>query len=338
MDQDDVVKALMSPEVYDAPPEKPIKLIETHISYVFLTGRYAYKIKKSVVFDFLDFSTLESRKYYCEHELKLNQRIAPEMYLEVLPVTEQNGVIQIGEKGNVVEYVLKMIQLPADGLMTDRLERDEITRDIVNQLAESLVKFHSKAETSEQISSHAMPDKLAERWNEQFSQIEPFVGIVISRRDFDFLMKVVEDFIKKNRFLFLKRIREGRIKRCHGDLHSGNIFVVEGRPQIFDCLEFNEAYASIDTIAEVAFFAMELDYHGKTELADYFIEKYIEYSGDTEGKTLLTFYKGHYATVRGMVTSLRLKEKMDADARNPIREKARRYFNLTMEYTKTLAV
>ncbi len=337
MDQDVVVKALMKTEAYDVPPEKPIKLIETHISYIFLTGKYAYKIKKAVVFDFLDFSTLKSRKYYCEHELKLNQRIAPDMYLEVLPITEQNGEIKIGGSGEVVEYVLKMIQLPPDGLMTDQLERGEVTKDIVDQLASSLVKFHEKAESSEQISSHAMPDKLAERWNEQFSQTEQFVGIVIGRRDFDFLRESVEKFIEKNQPIFLQRIKEGRIRRCHGDLHSGNIFVIDGRPQIFDCLEFNEAYASIDTIAEVAFFAMDMDYHGRNDLAEFFIEKYIEYSGDKEGKALLSFYKAHYASVRGMVTSLRLKEKMDADERNPIREKARRYFKLTLEYTKTLS-
>lgn len=337
MDQDTVVKALMNPEAYDVPPEKPIKLIETHISYIFLTGKYAYKIKKAVVFDFLDFSTLERRKYYCEHELKLNQRIAPEMYLEVLPVSEQNGEIRVGGQGNIVEYVLKMIQLPSDGLMTDRLERGEVTKDVVDQLAASLVKFHAKAETSVDISSHALPIKLKARWDEQFSQTEEFVGIVIGRRDFDILRESVEAFIEKHGPLFLQRIKEGRIKRCHGDLHSGNIFVIDGRPQIFDCLEFNEAYASIDTIAEVAFFAMDMDFHGRRDLADYFIEKYIEYSGDKEGKMLLNFYKAHYACVRGMVTSLRLKEKLEADKRVPIREKARRYFKLTIEYAKTLA-
>lgn len=337
MDQEAVVNALMKPEAYGELPEKPIKLIETHISYIFLTGEYAYKVKKAVLFDFLDFSTLERRKYYCEHELKLNQRIAPEMYLEVLPVKEQNGEIRIGGQGNVVEWVLKMIQLPSDGLMSDRLKRGEVTRDIVDQLAASLVKFHAKAETSEQISSYAVPDKLAERWNEQFSQIEQFVGIVIGRRDFDFVMASVESFIEKQRPLFLQRIKEGRIKRCHGDLHSGNVFVIDGRPQIFDCLEFNEAYASIDITAEIAFFAMDMDFHGRRDLADYFIERYLEYSGDKEGKVLLNFYKGYYACVRGMVTSLRLKEKLTADERVPIREKARRYFRLTMEYAKTLA-
>jgi aminoglycoside phosphotransferase family enzyme len=337
MDQEAVVKALMNPDAYDVPPEQPIKLIETHISYIFLTGKYAYKVKKDVVFDFLDFSALESRKYYCEHELKLNQRIAPEMYLEVLPVTEQNGEVRIGGTGTIVEYVLKMIQLPPDGLMTDQLERGEVTQEIVDQLAASLVKFHEKAETNSEISAHASPVKIADRWREQFDQIEEFVGIVIGRRDFDFVKETVETFIETHKSLLLQRIMTDRIKRCHGDLHSGNIFVIDGRPQIFDCLEFNEAYASIDTMAEVAFFAMDMDYHGRTDLADYFIEKYIEYSGDTEGKRLLTFYKAYYATVRGMVTSLRLKEKMDADARNPIREKARRYFNLTIEYAKTLA-
>ncbi len=327
----------MKPEAYDVPPEKPIKLVETHISYIFLTGTYAYKVKKAVVFEFLDFSSLEQRKFYCEHELKLNQRIAPEMYLEVLPITEQNGEIKIGGSGKVVEYVLKMMQLPPDGLMTDRLERGEVTRDIVDQLAASLVKFHAKAETSAEISAHASPIRIKERWKEQFDQIEEFVGIVIGRRDFDFLREHVEGFVEKHQSLFLQRIKEDRVKRCHGDLHSGNIFIIDGRPQIFDCLEFNEAYASIDTMAEVAFFAMDMDYHGRNDLADYFIEKYIKYSGDVTGKALLNFYKAYYACVRGMVTSLRLKEKRNADERVPIREKARRYFKLTIEYAKTFA-
>ena len=337
MEGQEITDAFMRPGAYDEKTEGDIKLIQTHISWVFLTGKYAYKIKKPVDFGFLDFTALEKRRKYCDLELKLNRRLCPEIYLDVLPVTkEKDGKLKINGNGKTVEYALKMKQLPQDRLMNKLLDEGEIGDETIDRIARIMADFHSKAETSSEISEFGKPEKLKFNWDENFRQTEPFAGKVISRKDFEFVKREIENFIKDNEHLFEKRIIEKKTRRVHGDLHSGNIFIINGKPCIFDCIEFNLRFSCQDVAGDVAFLSMDLDYRNQKELSGFFIGKYIEYSGDNELAKVLDFYKCYYAWVRGKVTAFRLREKLDEREKKHLEETSKKYFRLALEYAKNI--
>lgn len=336
MDPQKMVEALMKPEAYDEKVTGGIKLIQTHISWIFLTGKYAYKIKKPVNFGFLDFTTLESRRRYIELELELNRRLCPGIYLAALPINEKDGALKIGGEGEAVEYALKMKQVPQDRLMDRLLEKGKVGRKEIGAIAKMLAEFHSKAETSDEIAGFGGPEKLRINWEENFSQVQPFVGQVISMEDFDSAKKKIECFMEGSRALFEKRAQQKRIRRIHGDLHSGNIFIISGKPCIFDCIEFNMRFSCLDTAADVAFLSMDLDSRKQVELSGFLVDKYMHYSGDFEMIKLLGFYKCYYAWVRGKVTAFRLNENLDEESRRKIAESSRKYFKLALDYSRWL--
>jgi len=336
MDTQKIVEACLKPAAYDEKVTGDIKLIQTHISWIFLTGKYAYKIKKPVNFGFLDFTTLAKRKKYSELELSLNKRLCPEIYLDVLPVTEANGEIKINGSGEIVDYALKMKQLPQARLMNKLLELGEIDKEMIDKIAKKIADFHSKAETSIEIAEFGSPKKLRFNWLEHFSQTEEFVGKVVTMGDFVFAREKIKNFMENNHGLFEKRMEEKKIRRIHGDLHSGNIFIVEGGPCIFDCIEFNMRFSCQDAAADVAFLSMDLDCKKQMELSGFFVNKYVEYSGDNELRKVLEFYKCYYAWVRGKVTAFRLKEKLDYKAKREIEDSSEKYFKLALVYAKRL--
>lgn len=329
-----IAEALMRPDAYDEQVEGDIRLIQTHISWVFLTGRYAYKVKKPVDFGFLDFTTPAKRKQYCDLELRLNRRLCPEIYLDVLPVNDDGGAIRICGPGKTVDYALKMKQMPQDRLMDRLLGRGEIGRDVIDVIAKRVADFHSRAETSGEISAFGSPEKLGSNWAENFSQAKPFVGQVIGQADFDSAREKINRFMRENAGLFGKRVREGRIRRIHGDLHSGNIFIVAGKPCIFDCIEFNMRFSCQDVAADVAFLSMDLDCKGEPGLSSFFVDNYVEYSGDRELRLVLDFYKCYYAWVRGKVTAFRLREDLDEQEKRQVEETSRKYFGLALSYAR----
>jgi len=336
MESERIVGAFLKPETYDEKVSGKIEVLQTHISWVFLTGSYAYKIKKPVDFGFLDFTTLEKRKKYCELELTLNRRLCPEMYLGVIPVAEDKGILKMGGRGRIIEYALKMRQMPREKLMNRLLERGEIGKDVIDRIAKVIADFHSGAETSAAISKSGNPESVKFNWDENFEQTTGFVGKVLARKDFDFVKKTVIDFLEKNKNLFEKRVRGGRIRRIHGDLHSGNIFVVGGKPCIFDCIEFSDRFSCLDTAADVAFLSMDLDFKGRRDLSELLVKKYIVYSGDEEIARILNFYKCYYAWVRGKVTSFRLNEKLGKAEKLAVAESASGYFRLAAGYAGKL--
>ncbi|MBN2330435.1 MAG: hypothetical protein JXC85_01345 [Candidatus Aenigmarchaeota archaeon] len=336
MDEVDIRKALLSPGAYDVRVTHEIKMIQTHISWVFLTGEYAYKMKKPVDFGFLDFTTLEKRKRYCDLELELNKPLSPEIYLEVLPVTNDDGKIRIGGKGKVVDYVLKMRQLPQERLMNRLLSRGGIDKAVIDRIAKIMADFHRKAETSEEISAYGKPRKLRYNCEENFEKTEPFIGRVISRADFDHARKVMLGFIEANAAIFDRRVSGGLVRRIHGDMHSGNIFIIDGKPLIFDRIEFNMRFSCMDTAADVAFFSMDLDFNDRLDLSRYFVDRYIEYSGDGSLRHVLDFYKSYYAWVRGEVTALRLGEDMSKNELDDIEKTSRKYLGLALGYLRRM--
>jgi len=334
MVQKQVVEALMKPEAYDEDPGN-IELVQTHISFVFLTRNFAYKVKKAVNLGFLDFTTLEKRRFFCEKELELNRRLCGDMYLEVVPINKLSA-IKIKGAGETVEYAVKMKRIPQEKMMSKLLEKKEVDNRLVDRIAKIIAEFHSKAETSRRISEFGSLAIIETNWKENFAQTEEFVGKTISTEDFKLIRGKVEDFTKRNTSLFEKRMAEGHVRDCHGDVHSGNIFVTDGI-YIFDAIEFNERFRYSDVAADVAFLAMDLDFRERIDLSNFFVERYIKYSGDQKVMKLLPFYKCYRAYVRGKVVSFKLKDpSISSEDKSAATEEAKAYFNLTATYAKIL--
>ena len=332
--QNEVVDALMKPEAYD---EKPghIELVQTHISFVFLTAQHVYKVKKAVNFGFLDFTTLEKRRLFCEKELELNRRLCEDMYLDVVPINQATA-IKINGEGKTVEYAVKMKRIPQETMMSRLLENNKVDGKLVGKLAKIIANFHAKAETNSRISEFGSMATVGTNWKENFDQIEPSIGKTISPAEYKLIRRKIGDFMSGNLALFEKRKAESRIRDCHGDIHSGNIFVAD-RIYIFDAIEFNERFRYSDVAADVAFLAMDLDFKGRRDLSDLFVERYVAYSGDQELKRLLPFYKCYRAYVRGKVIGFKLADPNVCNReKNAAGKEAKTYFELSAAYAKML--
>lgn len=332
--QKQVVDALMKPEAYDEDPGN-IALVQTHISFVFLTEHFVYKVKKAVDFGFLDFTTLEKRRFFCEKELELNRRLCGDMYLEVVPINKANA-IKIKGAGEAVEYAVKMKRMPQERMMSKLLEENKVDARLVDRIARRIAEFHSKAETGKRISEFGSLAVIETNWKENFDQTKEFIGKTISKEDFELIRNRVNNFMKQNAAVFEKRVAAGRVRDCHGDIHSGNIFITNGI-YIFDAIEFNERFRYSDVASDIAFLAMDLDYKKRDNLSDFLIKRYVEYSGDTELTRLLPFYKCYRAYIRGKVTSFKLKDpNVRSEEKNSAMTDAKAYFKLSSTYTKTL--
>jgi len=333
-DQMQVVEALMKPRAYDEEPGR-IELTQTHISFVFLTRNFVYKVKKSVDFGFLDFTTLEKRRQFCQKELELNRRLCGDMYVEVVPINKLR-IIKIKGQGQTVEYAVKMKRIPQETMMSKLLDQNRVDGKLIDQMAKIIADFHSKAETDKRISEFGSMGTIETNWKENFEQTQEFVGKTIAEKDLRSIRGRIEDFMKRNVPLFEKRTAEGRVRDCHGDMHSGNIFVAD-RIYIFDAIEFNERFRYSDVASDVAFLAMDLDFRGRTGLSDSFVERYVEYSGDEELPKLLPFYKCYRAYVRGKVISFKLNDPSIGDEEKKAATKeAETYFKLAHAYVRNL--
>lgn len=329
-----MLEALKKPEAYDS-PVKEIRLIQTHISWVFLTGDFVYKIKKPVDFGFLDFTMLEKRLKFCKRELEINQMFSPEIYIDVLPVNKFDHMIKINGPGETIDYAIKMKQLPQENLMDRLLDKNLIETKTIDKIVDILIDFYSKTQTHSDPYSMGSIETVKFNWRENFKQARPFLGKTINQEAFETIERKVSEFMEKNSELFGKRLREGKIKWCHGDLHSGNIFVVDDKIYIFDAIEFNERFACSDVVSDIAFLSMDLDFRHKKFLSDYFIKKYIEKSGDSEILKLLNFYKCYRAYVRGKVLGFRIDDPNIPDSeKKEAMDTAKIYFQLALEYAK----
>jgi len=332
--QKQVVEALMKPEAYDEEPGK-IELTQTHISFVFLTRNFVYKVKKAVDLGFLDFTTLEKRRFFCEKELELNRRLCGEMYLEVVPINRSN-IIKIKGEGKPIEYAVKMKRMPQEKMMNKLLEENKVNSKLIDEIAKIIAEFHSKAETNRRISEFGSLAIIETNWKENFEQTQEFVSKTISMKDFKFIRERIDDFMKRNVSFFEKRMAERRVRDCHGDIHSGNIFVTD-RIYIFDAIEFNERFRYSDVASDIAFLAMDLDFKGRTDLSSFFVEKYVKYSGDQELTKLLPFYKCYRAYVRGKVISFKLQDpNVGSEEKGAAMKEAKAYFKLASAYAKIL--
>jgi len=330
------IPAIMSkPEAYDE-EVRHIRMKQTHISWVFLTGKFAYKVKKPVNFGFLDFTTLDKRKHFCEQEVILNRRLAADMYVGALPIVKSNGDFKVAGRGEVVEYSVKMRELPEEALMSNMLAKGRVHKGTVDQIAKMLADFHQRAATGGEVDKGGSVETVKYNWDENFQQTEESVGVTISRKSFDLIRGKVDSFISSRANLLEKRTSDGRIRDCHGDLHSSSIFITD-KIYIFDCIEFNDRFRHSDVVADIAFLSMDLDYHKRRDLSEHFDQRYESYSSDEGLWSLLPFYKCYRAYVRGKVACFRLRERgMGEVDRRSVMESASRYFDLSLSYARQL--
>jgi len=333
MDVSSLQKALLNPEIYpDHPPV--IKFMETHISLLFLTGNHVYKLKKPVDFGFLNFTSLEKRKFFCEQEVKLNRRLSPAIYLGVIQITKEGSRIHLEGKGEPVEYAVKMKQIPEEKLMDKLLERRQVTPKMIEAVSKKLVQFYFAAETNDHIKSFAKPERVKQDTDENFDQTEKYIDVTIPREIYEEVKNKTNEFFGRNEKIFGQRIASNRIRDCHGDLRLEHIFWGD-EISIFDCIEFNQRFRYTDVAADIAFLAMDLDYHGREDLSEHLIGAYVGESGDQELKEVLDFYKCYRAYVRGKVESFRLDDPhIPAREKKEALKRAQKYFGLAHRYAR----
>jgi len=326
-----VVEALLRPQAYGHRPQK-IEMVQTQMSCVFLTGEYVYKIKKPVNLGYLDYTTLEKRRFFCQQELELNRRLCPDAYLAVVPIVEENDGLRMEGQGEAIEYAVKMRQLPQDRMMDALLLKGQLTRDMVARVAAKLADFHQRAETNQEIAAFGGLDVIRHNCDENFAQTDKYIGLTIFRAKYERIRGYTDDFIRSNAGLFEKRAREGRIRDCHGDLHAAHVCFTDDIC-IYDCIEFNDRFRYGDVASELAFLAMDLDRYQQTGLSRHLVDTYIELSRDEELLSLLNFYKCYRAYVRGKVESFKLDDPyIPEEEKAKVLTAAQSYFQLAESY------
>jgi aminoglycoside phosphotransferase family enzyme len=316
-------------------PTRRVTLVQTHISVVLLADRFAYKIKKPVNFGFLDFRTFESRAFYCEQELKLNRRLAKDIYIDVLPIFFDGKGYSMGNKtkpGRVVDYAVKMKRIRPESLMISLLKRGALAESHLHRLARVLAEFHMSALRSAEIDRFGEPDQFKVNTDENFVQVSKYTGVTISKKQFDLLQRWTEGFYESHRPLFYERIKEGKIRDCHGDLHMEHVCFT--RPlSIIDCIEFNDRFRYSDAVADMAFLLMDLEYNGAESLSRRLWREYQDMTGETGAEEVLLFYKVYRAFVRGKVNSFQVDDQgIGTEAKEKAVARAKKYFDLAFSY------
>ena len=297
-----ILAAMMNPTFYPHRVDA-IARRETHISTVFLTGPFVYKVKKPVNLGFLDFTSLAKRTHYCRQEVVLNRRLASGVYLDVVPITCREGKFALNGSGETMESVVKMRQLNEADAMLPRLQRGELTDGEIRELVDRLVDFYAHAPSSD------LPEATGKRaWEENLQLMEPFVGSLIDRRRFAFVSSASKAFYGRHQHLFERRVENGKIRDGHGDLRCDHIYFTADGIQIIDCIEFNDGLRILDTISDLAFLAMDLEYNGFLQPAGALIREYITRTDDFGALPLLDFYRCYRAMVRCKVSCFLLRD------------------------------
>lgn len=323
------LKMLLQAQAYDHPAEN-IQLLQTHISYVVLAGQYVYKFKKPVNFGFLDFSSLAQREHYCREELRLNQRLCPDIYLDVVTINEEANTVGLNGPGAVVEYGVKMRRLPEQSMMTNVIARGELNTSHIQQLVQILVPFYERADRGRDIDRFGSCAQVATNVLENTDQIEPFIAEANLDSEAFAAIKAWNRAFLRRSDLFDQRIADGHIRDCHGDLHSGNI-CLDTPIHIFDCIEFNQRFRYGDVACDIAFLAMDLDFHGLQRLSTLFVESLVEQSNDPGILQVLNFYKCYRACVLVKVALLSAGTD-DPALKQRCQLRASRYLELAQTY------
>ena len=318
-----LVEALMRPDFYPKPPAEVIHK-ETHISHIFLAGDLVYKIKKPVRFPFLDFSTLHKRRHFLQEELRLNRRLAPSVYLGVLPIACDDSGWRLGGWGEPAEYTLVMRRLPEKRMLSFLLGTKQATAALLEQLADHLAVFHAAIEPFRGVTPEAHWSAVQSVWNDNLADIEPLLTTAADRQACAMLRRCGAEFLRQNRDLFARRVAGGWIREVHGDLHAEHICFAQEGIQIFDCIEFSAELRRCDLASEIAFLSMDINARGGELLVRPFMERYLARLNDAEMTALIPFYEACRALVRAKVHGLRLSKWND---------EAARYFALAQRWT-----
>ncbi len=307
-----LIEALLRPEVYPHPVDS-VRLLETHISWVLLAGEFAYKIKKPVDFGFLDFSELQLRKHFCEEEIRLNQRTAPELYLKVLALTGSPTSPAFEGSGPAVEYVVKMRRFDPDNGFDRLLARNELLVEHAEELGEALASLHQVAAPAPANAKFGSPEEVIGPMRDNFADLRKRLDGAQRLAVLDRLEAWTEERFRALKRLIAQRREGGFVRECHGDVHLGNAALVGGRAILFDCIEFSPDLRWTDVMADLAFMVMDLQEHDADPLAWVFIDRYLAQTGDYEGLALLDFYAVYRAMVRAKVAALGLGSDPDAN-------------------------
>ena len=328
-----LVESLQNPKCYPHPVSR-ITLVETHISWVFLTGQYVYKIKKPVLFSFVDFSTLEKRRWFCEEEIRLNRRLAPQLYLGVVSITGSPSAPRMDGEGTPFECAVKMKQFLPNQEFHALLETGNLHEQVVSQLAKDIGTFHSRIDPAGDSSPYGEPYMVWRPIAESFEDI-PLAALPVPVQS---CVQEIKEWISQEwgrlRPVLGQRKSSGHIRECHGDLHLGNIALFEGQICVFDALEFEPRLRWIDVMSEVAFLVMDLESKDRVDLAYWFLNCYLEVTGDYAGMRVFRLYEVYRALVRAKVAGLRLLQVVqESRAGEDIRAEMIRYVELAHRLT-----
>jgi aminoglycoside phosphotransferase family enzyme/predicted kinase len=314
-----------------------VALIETHISYVLLTGNHAYKIKKAVGLDFLDFRTLSARRYFCQEEFRLNRRFAPELYLEVVPITGTADAPVIGGHSPAIEYAVKMREFSQTSLASEVLARGDLTAGDIDALAAAIASAHQSASKASASDAFGAPERILDAALGNFRQIRPLLDRaeeLAAVAELERLERWTVQEHGRRSPAMARRRSEGRVRECHGDLHLGNIAFVGRLPTMFDCIEFNEEMRWIDVMSELAFAVMDLRDRGRPDFAHRLQNAYLETSGDYDGLHVLRFYLVYRAMVRAKIARLRATQVSNVAAKSAALAEFHGYLRLALHYVE----
>jgi aminoglycoside phosphotransferase family enzyme/predicted kinase len=325
-DQHDVIDFLSKACSYGTAVER-VEIIQTHVSLVFLAGAQAYKLKRAIKFPYLDFSTAERRQVACEAELALNRRTAPELYLEVRPLSRApDGAVGFGAEGPVVDWVVVMRRFDHTALFDELAKNGELTAAHMTELADHIAAFHQAAEPRPDCGGAAAMAAVAETNH----------SCLMAAKEAGFLFERVVDVRERSleRLATLagvldRRRRAGKVRRCHGDLHLRNVCLFEGRPTLFDCLEFSDELASVDVLYDLAFLLMDLEHRGLTVFASLVFNRYLDLTGEDDGLAAMPLFLSARAAIRAHVTAAAMKRATLPDAKLKMAAEARRYLDLS---------
>jgi len=312
---------------------RDLQIIETHISWLLLTGDFAYKIKKPVSLGFLDFSTLERRKFFCEEEVRLNRRTAPELYLDVVPIGETPDGLRIGAEP-AIEYAVRMRQFPADARLDQRLEDGKLVPEDMRALAGMLARFHQTLPPRTGFDPASAAVRATKPARNNFGHLHPELFSADSRQQLDAIEAWTLKQAEVLEPVFEARARNGFIRECHGDLHLANLVALSGRIVLFDCIEFNPELRWIDTVSDIAFLVMDLMAHERADLAYAFLSAWLEENGDYDGLEVLRFYLVYRCMVRVIVASIQLEQSQES-GNNGVMVDALRYLALARLLVQT---
>jgi aminoglycoside phosphotransferase family enzyme len=331
LEQLNIINQLKKNTAYSHPAYN-IKVLETHISWILLTGPFTYKIKKDVKFGkVLDFSNLLLRKRYCQKELMLNKLLCGNMYQSVVKVIRENNVFkfaELNEEGEPFEYAVKMIEIPQKFRMDNLVKSGHVNKKTIKSLTDNLIKFHNSSPTNNKISKYALPMVMKKKLNENFETISQ-IGKIDPIIEYK-----MNSFLEKNNDLFLKRITESKIRDIHGDLYLKNIFIIDDKFYLYDRIEFNDSLRYADVTEDIAHLTMDLEFHQRIDLAKYLINEYIQKSNDENIIKLVYFMMCFKACIRAKVSFFRAQE-VDIKKRKIIHiEEAKKHLKFAKKYIK----